>query len=332
MRARLYVAILNYDQPQLTLDCLRTAVPDAQQVEGGCRIGVCDNGSEGDSVQILRDAIESEGWGEVVELSAVHPNRGFTGGNNVLLRPVMEGADPPDYVLLLNNDTLVRPGAMQALVSFMDAHPKVGIGGSRLEDPDGTPQVGAFRFYSALAAIEEGMRCGPVTRALSSWATVPEQRDEPGEVDWVPGASMIIRRAVVEAVGLLDEAFYTYYDDIDYCWNARRAGWPTWYVPESRVVHLGGMTTGVNEAGKQAKRRPSYWFDARRRFLTKNYGPVRALWIDFCYGTAMLAGDAVAAARGRGAGRPERFVRDFWRYSTWARGTRPEPVKNPAMG
>ncbi len=89
-------------------------------------------------------------------------------------------------------------------------------------------------------------------------------------MDWVPGASMIIRREVIEAIGPLDEGLYTYFDDIDYCLNAKRAGWQTWYVPESRVMHLKVRRPGLRN--KQLKRRPEYWFQARRRFFLKNYG------------------------------------------------------------
>src|SRR6202035_1317311 len=93
-------------------------------------------------------------------------NMGFAGGNNAAIRPSLAAPRPPDYVLLLNSDTVVRPGALGALVDFMERHPGVGIAGSRLEDPDGTPQRSAFRFPTALSELEEGFRIDRISRWL----------------------------------------------------------------------------------------------------------------------------------------------------------------------
>jgi len=144
---KLLVAIVNYGRSDLTIDCLRTAVPEVRAMIAagdGCRIGLCENGSADDSARVLADTIGAEGWGDVVTLTAINPNRGFTGGNNAVIDPVIAGDDQPDYVLLLNNDTLVIDGAFRELVAFMDAHPDVGIGGARMEEPDGTPQRAAL--------------------------------------------------------------------------------------------------------------------------------------------------------------------------------------------
>ena len=104
-----------------------------------------------------------------------------------------------------------------------------------------------------------------------SWIT-------PCETDWVSGRFNDHPAQVLDDVGVLDDGYYTYFDDIDYCFNARKHGWPTWYVPSSRVVHLVGQTTGVKIS--QPKRVPSYVLDARRRYLLKNHGPLYAALVD----------------------------------------------------
>src|SRR6202044_382697 len=110
-----------------------------------------------------------------------------------------------------------------------------------------------------------GLRLGIVSKWLSPWSIELPKQAGPLRAGWVSGASLILRRAVLEQVGLLDEGLYTYFDDLDICLRAARAGWETWYVPESRVTHLGGATTGLS--GKRApKRFPPYWHQARRRF------------------------------------------------------------------
>ena len=117
-------------------------------------------------------------------------------------------------------------------------------------------------------------------------------------MDWVAFTSMIIRREVIEAIGPLDEGLYTYFDDIDYCLNAKRAGWQTWFVPESNVIHLDGASTGITE--KNLKRRPEYWFQARRRFFLKNHGALYTALADAAFLSGFCSGSATMASKEAG--------------------------------
>ena len=148
-------------------------------------------------------------------------------------------------------------------------------------------------------------------------------------MDWVTGASMIIRRQVIEAIGPLDEGLYTYFDDNDYCLNAKRAGWETWYVPESRVIHLEGASTGISHT--QIKRRPEYWFQARRRFFLKNYGALYTALAD----AAFLSGFAFWRLRRRIQGKPDtdppHMLADSLRNSVFVTGFKVREVENPAL-
>jgi N-acetylglucosaminyl-diphospho-decaprenol L-rhamnosyltransferase len=247
---KLLVVIVNYRVTHLAIDCLHSVVKEIASVPD-THVAICENGSGDDSAKIIQRAIDDNGWSSWCTLTALDVNLGFTGGNNAILRPALESPDTPQYFLLLNSDTIVRPNAFKALVDFMDNNPKVGIAGSRLEDPDGTPQRSAFRFQSPLGELEGSLKIGPVSRLLSRWIVAPPVVDHAFETDWVAGASMIIRRETVEATGLLDEGYFTYFDDIDYCFNAKKRGWPSWYVPASRVVHLVGQSTGVNSKPKR---------------------------------------------------------------------------------
>jgi hypothetical protein len=89
------------------------------------------------------------------------------------------------------------------------------------------------------------------------------------QCDWVSGASLIVRREVIEQVGLMDEGYFLYFEEVDFCRRAREAGWECWYVPDSRVMHLEGASTGINAV---AKRRGGYWYDSRRRYFVKHFG------------------------------------------------------------
>ena len=234
---KLLVVIVSYRVTDLTINCLRSLSAEVGRCPG-IRVAVCENGTGGDSEECLRRAIVENGWESWVNLTAIYPNRGFTGGNNAVIRPALKSDDPPEYILLLNADTIVEEHALDTLVTFMDDHPKAGIGGSMLVAPDGTVEFSPFPFPGITTELNRGLRIGIVSKLLPPWGF--PKRDGPARVGWVSGASLILRRAVLEQVGLLDEGLYTYFDDPDICLRAARAGWETWYVPSSRVVHLGG--------------------------------------------------------------------------------------------
>ena len=328
---RLLVVIVNYRVTDLTIDCLRSLEPEIARVPG-VHVAVCENGTGPEDAVRLREAIANNGWSAWTSLTEIFPNRGFTGGNNVILREAMASADKPQYVLLLNSDTVVLSGALEELVRFMDANPKVGIAGSRLEMPDGTVHVSAFRYHGIANEFDRGLRLGFVSKLLSRWKLAPPPPVGDCDVEWVAGASMIIRREVLDAIGLLDEDYYTYFDDIDFCLRARKAGWPTWYVPESRVIHLVGCSTKLSDPKKeQTRRRPQYWYQARTRFFLKSYGPLYAMLAD----AAFLAGFSVWRFR-RWVQRkpdtdPRHMMLDTFTNSVLFRGLRPRPVENPAL-
>jgi N-acetylglucosaminyl-diphospho-decaprenol L-rhamnosyltransferase len=262
------IIIVNYRTPGLVVDCLHTLNAEVR-AEPDCRVVVVDNASGDDSAGRIGTAIKAAGW-SWAEVLPLDRNGGFAFGNNAALRPLLASPNPPAYIHLLNPDTYVRPGAVTKLIDFLEAHPHVGIAGSRLEYPDGRPQVAAFNFHGVLAELEGGVRFGPVTRLLRRWMLAPPPRDEPHRTDWVNGASMMVRREVFADVGLLDEGFFLYFEETDFCRRAWRAGWPCWHVPQSRVVHLEGQSTGVT--GTKKRRLPAYWFDSRRRYYRKHHG------------------------------------------------------------
>lgn len=326
---KLLVVIVSYRVTDLTIDCLRSLEDKIGEVPG-TRVALCENGTGGDAEERLRRAIDENGWDSWVDLTAIYPNRGFTGGNNAVIRPALESDDPPEYVLLLNADTVVQEHALDALVSFMDAHPRAGIGGSMLISPDGTVESTPFRRHSIATELDRGLRLGIVTKLLSPWGLVPPKPGGPSRAGWVSGASLILRRAVLEEIGLLDEGLYTYFDDPDICLRAARAGWETWYVPGSRVIHLAGATTGLT--GKRPPvRRPDYWHQARRRFFLKNYGP----WYTALADTAFLLGFAAWRVRRRIQRKPDtdppHLLIDSIRHSVFRAGFEVPVVENPAL-
>jgi GT2 family glycosyltransferase len=315
---RLLVVIVNYKTPGLTIDCLRSLEKEVRDLPG-TRVVVTDNASGDDSVEKIGDAIHIENWGNWVEFKPLERNGGFAYGNNAAIRPALKEPNPPQYILLLNPDTIVRPAALQFLVDFMDEHPQVGIAGSRLEDPDGTPQHSAFRFHSIPSELDGGLRLGVVSKLLSKWDIAPPISNEICKTDWVAGASMIVRREVFEAVGLMDEEYFMYYEEMDFCLQANRSGWECWYVPQSRVVHLVGQSSGVTDTKRPPKRRPQYWFDSRRRYFLKNYNWLYAALADASWASGFALWRLRRALQGKPDLDPPQILGDFLRNSVFVR-------------
>ena len=268
MSACVHVVIVNYRTADLAIDCLRALSTQAADLLGN-RFVVVDNDSGDGSVEKLTAAIEREGWSSWVEVMPLARNGGFAFGNNASIRKALASAHLPDYVMLLNPDTVIRPGAVKALVDFMDTHPSAGIAGSQLENADGNVDCSAHTFPSPLSELDGGARLGVLSRLLHRYAVSSPPKAVAHSCDWVSGASMIIRRRVFEDIGLMDENYFLYFEEVDFCRRAHLADWECWYVPESRVMHLEGASTGIRVA---EKRRAKYWYDSRRRFFTKHYG------------------------------------------------------------
>lgn len=322
----LLVVVLNYRTTDLTIDCLRALEPEVA-ASPGWRVAVLDNASGGDALPRLEAAVATHRWGAWVTVEGSSENLGFTGGNNRVIRAALASAAPPEFVLLLNSDTRVAPGALGALVALLRDHPRAGIAGSALRAPGGEPQASPFRFGSVASELERGLKLGLASRLLSRWAVVMPAPPSACAVDWVSGASMLLRRAMLDEVGLLDEGLFTYYDDVDLCLRARRAGWETWFVPESQVVHLEGASSGVTDAAP--RRRPAYLLQARRRFLLKNYGPAYAAAADAAY----LAGFAAWRLRRWLQRKPDtdppHLLADAFRHSVFRAGFAVEAVERP---
>ena len=323
---RLAIIIVNYRTPKLVIDCL---ISLQNEIEKGCdAVVVVDNASGDGSVEQIQTAIETEGWGNWASIIQLEYNGGFAFGNNAVIRSALKSSNPPSYFLLLNPDTIVRPHAIKILVNFMNEHPQVGIAGSRLEDPDGTPQESAFRFHTLPSELDSGLRLGIVTKLLSKWVVAPPVPEETCQTDWVAGASMIVRREVFEQVGLMDESYFMYYEEMDFCLQAKRAGWSCWYVPQSRVVHLVGQSSGVTNKKCPPKRLPQYLFDSRRRYFLKNYGWLYAALADHTWASSYLLWQLRRVIQGKLSNEPPKLFIDFLRNSFFLRGGEFNPPKN----
>lgn len=309
-----WVVILNYRTPEMSLDAVRSIADEMRSVPGRQAV-VVDGGSGDDSARLIAEGIEREGLGDYARLLALEENRGFAFGNNAAIREALARPQPPEFVHVLNPDTEARPGAIQALIDFARAQPEVGLVGSRLEDPDGTPQHSAFRFPNLVNEFSETFRFGPLTRLVQEHAITIGIPDAPTRVDWVAGASLLIRTEVLQQVGLFDDGYFLYFEETDFCLQAARAGWQCWYVPRSRVVHHVGGSTGVSDARRKRSRRPKYWYESRERYLSRNMGPTQKRVADVLFAAGTAGNMVRCMLKGEENTDPPRLLRDFIIYN-----------------
>jgi N-acetylglucosaminyl-diphospho-decaprenol L-rhamnosyltransferase len=280
------IIIVNYKTAALTVECLSALSDELGSVE--FKTIVVDNDSQDGSDSEISSAIDKHNWSKWASLVCSGKNGGFSYGNNVAIRQFLSLPEPPKYIYLLNSDTVVKPGAVYTLMAFMDERPKAGITGSRLETEDGTGRNSCFQFHNFLTECANGFSLSLVSKMLSKWVHPAVVPDSPCLKDWVAGASMMIRTDVFYKVGLMDESYFLYYEEMDFCLQVHKGGWECWFVPESRVLHLEGQSTGVNNKSIAPRRRPKYWFESRRRYFVKNFGKLHAMTADIVWLLGML--------------------------------------------
>jgi GT2 family glycosyltransferase len=208
----------------------------------------------------------------------------------------------------------------------MESHPQVGIAGSSFETEHGEEWPFAFRFPGWVSEIEHGLQLGPLTRLLSDWTVARPMTPIAQPTDWICGASMMIRPSVLAAVGALDENFFLYFEETEFCHRARTAGFTTWYVPASRVMHMIGKSTNLTEATRESRRLPGYWFESRTRYFASVYGVRATTAIDLL---AIVSG-MVGLLRKKILRRPStpHYIRDLVAHSVWLpRNRRIAPLK-----
>ena len=305
----LAIIILNYRTPQLVVDCLfslqNQMTSDEQQVI------VVDNASGDNSVEVIENTIAQQGWENWVKLVPSPVNGGFSAGNNVGIKAI----EAENY-LLLNSDTIVREGAIEHLLKALEKYSEAGLISPRLEWPDETPQISCFRYHSPISELIKAAATGPVTKLFNAYDVPIPVSDTPFEPEWTSFACVLIRKKVIDEIGLMDEGYFMYFDDIDYCRRARDAGWKIVHYPAARVVHLrGGSGTIKKELATRKRPRP-YLYASRSRYFAKFYsGKFGLLQANLCW----LMGRSISLLREITGNRKEshvneKTIQDIWIY------------------
>lgn len=283
------VVIVNYKTPELVKACLDSLVGE-QSADMRLKVYVGDADSQDGSVEIVSRYIADKGL-DFCSCFAIGVNGGFAYGNDYIVEHKVLDDPEIDYVHFLNPDTYVHPGAVRALVDVLKTHPKAGLAGSRLENPDGSLRAYGFRFPAPWREFFRGARLSILDRFFPGAAVKIPDLLETRAVDWVTGASFMMPRGVIDRVGLMDPAYFLYFEETDLMSRVGAAGYEVWHVTDSRVVHLQGSATGV-KSDELIRRVPDYWYQSRFKFFHDRYGLAGAVLANLLF----LAGDLLYRA------------------------------------
>jgi N-acetylglucosaminyl-diphospho-decaprenol L-rhamnosyltransferase len=304
-RFEIVVSIINFRTAELTLQCLHSVLDDLAGIDG--HVVIVDNRSDDGSAEIIGDAIAALPAPAPVTLVRSATNSGFSGGHNQGM-----AVRPAEFYLILNSDALLRPGFLRAILDGARAEPGAGLFAPRIDYDDGSQQISCFRFPGPASELMRGAQTGGVTRLLGRREIPLKMPPAPDQIEWASFACILLRGEMVAALGPMDEGYFLYFEDIEYCLRARRAGWRVVYLPQARAVHFRGGSGPVKSLSKERKRLPAYYYASRTRFLYQAHGWVGLMAANL----AWFLGRGIAQVR-RLAGKPvpasnRAEARDIW--------------------
>ncbi|MDB5658715.1 MAG: glycosyltransferase family 2 protein [Cypionkella sp.] len=288
--AGLLTVLLNWRSAEMTLRATEAALLALQGIEGA--LVIVDNDSGDGSFEVMQAEAQKRGWdkgAQSVRVLQSGRNGGFGAGNNYGIRAGMPDGSAPEFVYILNSDAFPERSAIHALLDHLKTNTATGFAGSFIYGADGEAHRTAFRFPSILSEFEAQVRFGPISRLLNRWVVAQPIPEKTRRVDWLAGASLMMRMNALDGIGVFDERFFLYFEETDLCRRAALSGWPTDYVLESRVMHIGSASTGMREW----QRIPRFWLDSRLHYFVKNHGVFYTMAATF----ALLAGGFLWRAR-----------------------------------
>ncbi len=263
------VCIVNWNTREHLRECLASLRQNCAEL--GVEVIVVDNASDDGSAEMVMTEYPD------VRLLALEENVGYAAGNNLALREA-KGR----YRLLLNPDIVLKPGAIEALVSFLDDHPKAGAVAPRLRLRDGSVQLTCRSFPDPDVVLHEALglsRLFPRSKRFGKYRMSWWDYDDARTVDQPMASALMLRQAAVEQVGLFDEGFPIFFNDVDLCRRLWDAGWEIWFTPAAEMIHEGGAST--RQVWRQMIRESHLGL---MRYYRKHY---RGRTCPVCYGAAM---------------------------------------------
>ena len=316
---RITISIINYRTADLTLQCVRSVLDvlqDATGIDG--HVVVVDNASGDGSADTIADWIAAASPPVPVELVRSPANSGFSGGHNQGI-----AARAADWYLVLNSDALLRPGFFEEIMRPVQNRSDAGLVVPRLEGEDGVVQPNCFRFPGPASELIRSAHTGLVTRALKGREVSLGPDPDEQAIEWASFACILLRHEMVQQVGPMDEGYFLYFEDAEYCLRAHRAGWKVLRAGDAVAIHFRGGSGPVKALAAARKRLPAYFYSSRTRFLYQAHGHVGLMTANL----AWYLGRGIAHAR-RLLGRRAPPVAIAEGRDIWINATRPLGPRN----
>jgi GT2 family glycosyltransferase len=262
------IVIVHWRTPQLLVRCLESIQADAGSSQFD--IHVVDNASHDEALKILSERFAS------VKVIANQENIGFSRACNQVI-PMTEAP----FVLLLNPDTILQGDAVSALIRFMETHPQCGAVGPKILNTDGSLQLACRRSFPSLGAsffrLTYLSKIFPRSKLVSKYNLTYADPDALIEVDALSGSCMMVRRAAIDQIGLLDEDIFMFGEDIDWCWRIKQANWQVFYMPEAVIIHLHGASSRLRPVGATIDLHKGMEVFYRKHLAPKYWAPINVL-------------------------------------------------------
>lgn len=261
----LSVVIVNYRTPKLVTECLSSLLPEINAINA--RVVVVDNNSNDNSIEVIGTWLATHDVKNSVTFILSNQNVGFAAGNNIGIK-----ANSAQYHLLINSDTIIKSGSIQTILNTASSFPCAGIISPRLEWPDGTGQESCFNFPSPFSELSSAADTGLIDRFFKKYIVALPVQTQIAQPEWTSFACVLIKDEVFRQVGLLDESYFMYFEDIEFCHRVLQSGWTIAHNPAAHVVHLRGGSSAVKAQTRLKKRVPKYFYESRTRYFYQTYG------------------------------------------------------------
>jgi N-acetylglucosaminyl-diphospho-decaprenol L-rhamnosyltransferase len=264
------ISIINFRTADLTIACAKSVLTDLEEaphIKG--LVVIVDNRSGDGSAEEIARWLETAGGNLPIRLVLSETNSGFSGGHNQGI-----AADEAEFYLPLNSDAVLTPGFIPAIVETARAHPRCGLIAPQIDYDDGGTQDSCFRFPSPMGELVRSARSSPVTRLFKKHDTSLGPYPAPDQIEWASFACILLRADMIREIGMMDEGYFMYFEDAEYCLRARRAGWSIKQNQKAVVIHFRGGSGPVKSLIKERARLPRYFYSSRTRFLYQAHGRI----------------------------------------------------------
>lgn len=281
------------------------------------RLIIVDNSSSDDTCHIIQKYIEQHQLEANIDIIPLSNNIGFGKGCNTGAEHAQQYS--PSHLWFLNPDTRVFEDTGKHLLDTLSHNQQIDFIGSTLVNEHDIARPGGFRFPKLINVILAETKLGILDKLLKHHTTAIPIAHQPYQADWLTGASFIVKAKCFYQLKGFDPYYFLYFEEVDLFYRAKKSGFSVWASPDSKVFHISGASTGINNHKKAIKRRPTYWFESRRHYYLSNHGALYFIVVDILLVTCHLLWRLRAKLQKKEDDTPPYFIRDIIRHSFWGK-------------